>query len=75
MWSTSGRLSISGCPTAAWCISADLADRFVRDPHEVVGVGDVLTVWVVDMDKQRRRVSLTAIEPGTEKPAEARQEA
>ena len=49
-----------------------LADRFVRDPHEVVGVGDVLTVWVVDIDKQRRRVSLTAIEPGTERPAEAR---
>jgi uncharacterized protein len=49
-----------------------LADRFVRDPHEVVGVGDVLTVWVVDIDKQRRRVSLTAIEPGTEKPPEPR---
>ena len=32
-----------------------LADRFVRDPHEVVGVGDVLTVWVVEIDKQRRR--------------------
>ena len=28
-----------------------LADRFVRDPHEVVGVGDVLTVWVVEIDK------------------------
>jgi uncharacterized protein len=49
-----------------------LADRFVRDPHEVVGVGDVLTVWVVEIDKQRRRVSLTAIEPGTEKTADAR---
>jgi uncharacterized protein len=46
----------------------------VRDPHEVVGVGDILTVWVVDVDKQRRRVSLTAIEPGTEKPAESRRE-
>ncbi len=49
-----------------------LADRFVRDPHEVVGVGDVLAVWVVEIDKQRRRVSLTAIEPGTERPAESR---
>jgi uncharacterized protein len=45
-----------------------LADRFIRDPHEVVGVGDVLKVWVVDVDKTRRRVSLTAIPPGTEKP-------
>jgi uncharacterized protein len=45
-----------------------LADRFIRDPHEVVGVGDVLKVWVVDVDKSRRRVSLTAIPPGTERP-------
>src|SRR5205823_3127621 len=45
-----------------------LADRFIRDPHEVVGVGDVLKVWVVDVDKARRRVSLTAIPPGTERP-------
>lgn len=50
-----------------------LADRYVRDPHEVVGVGDVLTVWVVEVDKKRRRVSLTAIEPGTEKSRESRQ--
>ena len=45
-----------------------LADRFIKDPHEVVGVGDVLKVWVVDVDKSRRRVSLTAIPPGTERP-------
>ena len=45
-----------------------LADTFVSDPHEVVSVGDVLRVWVVGVDNARRRVSLTAIEPGTEKP-------
>jgi uncharacterized protein len=50
-----------------------LADRFVKDPHEVVGVGDVLKVWVVEVDKQRRRVSLTAILPGSEKPQEQQQ--
>jgi protein Tex len=44
-----------------------LADRFIRDPHEVVGVGDVLKVWVVDVDKTRRRVSLTAIAPGSQR--------
>jgi uncharacterized protein len=44
-----------------------LADRFIKDPHEVVGVGDVLKVWVVDVDKTRRRVSLTAIPPGHER--------
>src|SRR5205823_6723869 len=45
-----------------------LADRFIKDPHEVVGVGDVLKVWVVDVDKTRRRVSLTAIAPGSQRP-------
>lgn len=45
-----------------------LADRFIKDPHEVVGVGDVLKVWVVEVDKTRRRVSLTAIPPGTQRP-------
>jgi len=51
-----------------------LADRFIRDPHEVVGVGDILTVWVVDVDKQRRRVSLTAIRPGSQRPQQPRQQ-
>jgi uncharacterized protein len=51
-----------------------LADRFIRDPHEVVGVGDVLKVWVVDVDKNRRRVSLTAIAPGSERPVRAPRE-
>jgi uncharacterized protein len=64
-----------GLPDSGLVHISRLADRFVRDPHEVVGVGDVLTVWVVEVDKQRRRVSLTAIEPGTEKSAEARREA
>jgi uncharacterized protein len=49
-----------------------LADRYVRDPHEVVSVGDVLKVWVVDIDKGRRRVSLTAIQPGSERPPQGR---
>jgi len=44
---------------------SQLADKFVRDPHEVVAVGDVVKVWVVEVDKQRRRVSLTMIPPGT----------
>ena len=45
-----------------------LADRFIKDPHEVVGVGDILKVWVVEVDKTRRRVSLTAIAPGSQRP-------
>jgi uncharacterized protein len=51
-----------------------LADRYIRDPHEVVGVGDPLKVWVLEVDKQRRRVSLTAIPPGSERPRGDRRE-
>ena len=49
-----------------------LADKYVADPHEVVSVGDILRVWVVEVDNSRRRVSLTAIEPGTERPKRER---
>lgn len=44
---------------------SQLANRFIRDPHEVVAVGDIVKVWVIEVDKQRRRVSLTMIPPGT----------
>jgi uncharacterized protein len=45
-----------------------LADRFIRDPHEVVAVGDIVKVWVMEVDKERRRVSLTMVCPGSERP-------
>jgi len=39
---------------------SQLADRFVRDPSEVVSAGDKLTVRVLDVDLERNRISLTA---------------
>lgn len=51
---------------------SQIANRYIRDPHEVASVGDVVKVWVKEIDKTRRRVSLTMIEPGTEKPAPSR---
>ena len=45
-----------------------LADKFVRDPHDVVAVGDIVKVWVMEIDKERRRVSLTMVRPGSERP-------
>ena len=36
-----------------------LADRFVRDPREVVKAGDVVTVQVREVDLARRRIALT----------------
>lgn len=38
---------------------SDLADRFVRDPREVVKVGDIVKVRVVDVDAARRRIGLS----------------
>ena len=39
---------------------SELADRFVRDPNEVVKAGDKLKVRVLDVDLARRRISLSA---------------
>ena len=36
-----------------------LADRFVKDPHEVVKVGDLVSVKVVEIDLSRKRIALT----------------
>ena len=46
---------------------SQLANRYIRDPHEVAAVGDIVKVWVMEIDKTRRRVSLTMIPPGTER--------
>jgi uncharacterized protein len=39
---------------------SQLADRFVKNPAEVVKVGDRLKVHVLEVDLQRRRISLSA---------------
>ena len=38
---------------------SQLADKFVRDPHAVVKVGDRVSVKVVSVDAERRRIGLT----------------
>ncbi|MFN9369920.1 MAG: helix-hairpin-helix domain-containing protein [Planctomycetia bacterium] len=42
---------------------SQLSGRYVRDPHDVVSVGQVVKVWVLELDKARRRVALTMISP------------
>jgi uncharacterized protein len=46
---------------------SQMANRYVKSPYDVVAVGDVVTVWVLSVDSQRHRVSLTMIAPGTER--------
>ena len=38
---------------------SQLADRFVKDPREVVKAGDIVKVKVLEVDARRRRISLT----------------
>ncbi len=38
-----------------------MADRFIRHPSDVVKVGDVVKVWVVDVDMQKKRIALTMV--------------
>src|SRR5207253_4362048 len=46
---------------------SQMANRYIKNPYEVAAVGDVVTVWVMTVDQNRRRVSLTMIKPGTER--------
>jgi uncharacterized protein len=41
-----------------------MSTGFVRSPHDIVSLGDVITVWVQDIDRERRRLSLTMVPPG-----------
>ena len=38
---------------------SQLADKFVKDPHEVVKAGDVVRVRVTDVDVPRKRIGLS----------------
>ncbi|SPF81871.1 Tex family protein [Pseudoprimorskyibacter insulae] len=43
---------------------SQLADRFVKDPHEVVKAGDVVKVTVTEVDVPRKRIGLTMRKDG-----------
>lgn len=42
---------------------SQMSTGYVNSPHEVVAVGDAVKVWVLAIDKERRRVSLSMISP------------
>jgi uncharacterized protein len=43
---------------------SQMADRYVRNPHEVVAVGDVVEVRVIKVDIERDRIGLSMKEQG-----------
>ena len=54
---------------------SQLSDQYVRDPHDILSVGQIVQVWVLELDKARRRVSLTMIPPHVRERQQRREEA
>ena len=48
---------------------SQLCDRYISDPSEVVQAGDRIDVRVLEIDLERKRISLTAKKGGAAKPA------
>ncbi len=44
-----------------------MSNRFIKHPAEVVKVGDVVKVWVLDVDQKKQRIALTMLAPKKEK--------
>ena len=38
-----------------------MADKYIRHPSEAVSVGDVVKVWVVEVDEKKKRIALTMV--------------
>jgi uncharacterized protein len=38
---------------------SQLSDKFVKDPFEIVQVGDIVRVTVLEVDSERKRISLS----------------
>ena len=43
---------------------SQICDKYIRHPSEVLSVGDVVTVWVKEVDEKKKRISLTMKQPG-----------
>lgn len=56
-----------GLPCLGLVHISRLSASHVVSTAQCVSVGDVLKVWVLEIDPKRRRVSLTALPPGTER--------
>jgi len=51
---------------------SQLADRFIKDPNEVVKVHQHITVRVLDVDLERKRISLSMKQDAVQKPGKTR---
>ena len=43
-----------------------MSKQFIKDPRSAVSVGDIVDVWIDDVDLKRQRIQLTMIAPQEE---------
>jgi uncharacterized protein len=46
---------------------SQMANRYIKSPYDVVAVGDVVTVWVIEVKPGEKKISLSMIPPGQER--------
>lgn len=46
---------------------SQMANRFIKSPYDVVSVGDVVSVWVLEVAPGDKKIKLTMIPPGQER--------
>jgi uncharacterized protein len=46
---------------------SQMANRYIKSPYDVVAVGDVVTVWVIEVKSGEKKISLSMIPPGQER--------
>ena len=37
--------------------------KYIKHPTEVLSVGDIVKVWVIEVNTEKKRISLTMIDP------------
>ena len=42
---------------------SQICNRYIKHPSEVVKVGDIVTVWVMSVDVEKKRIGLTMKKP------------
>ena len=42
---------------------SQITDRYIKHPSEVLKVGQIVTVWVIDVNLEKKRISLTMKKP------------
>lgn len=52
-----------GLGTSSLIHISQLSNKFIHDLHLAFSIGDILTVWVTEIDKAKKQVKLTALRP------------